>query len=67
MALRPRTGEAESQQFGEPVCARLDAGELRLMVKTILKKWRYPPDRQDAATRAVLDLAKEWSAAWATE
>jgi type I restriction enzyme R subunit len=38
---------------------------LRLMVKTILKKWKYPPDGQDAATETVLDQAKELSAAWA--
>jgi type I restriction enzyme, R subunit len=41
--------------------------KLRLMVKTILKKWKYPPDGQDAATETVLDQAKELSAAWATE
>jgi type I restriction enzyme R subunit len=40
--------------------------KLRLMVKTILKKWKYPPDGQDAATQTVLDQAKELSAAWAT-
>lgn len=38
--------------------------KLRLMVKTILKKWKYPPDGQDAATETVLDQAKELSAAW---
>jgi type I restriction enzyme R subunit len=40
--------------------------KLRLMVKTILKKWKYPLDGQDAATETVLDQAKELSAAWAT-
>lgn len=40
--------------------------KLRLMVKTILKKWKYPPDGQDAATETVLDQAKELSEAWAT-
>jgi type I restriction enzyme, R subunit len=39
--------------------------KLRLMVKTILKKWKYPPDGQDAATETVLEQAKELSAAWA--
>jgi len=39
--------------------------KLRLMVKTILKKWKYPPDGQDAATETVLDQAKELSEAWA--
>ena len=40
--------------------------KLRLMVKTILKKWKYPPDGQDAATETVLDQAKELSESWAT-
>ena len=40
--------------------------KLRLMVKTILKKWKYPPDGQEKATETVLDQAKELSAAWAT-
>ncbi len=38
--------------------------KLRLMVRTILKKWNYPPDGQDAATDTVLEQAKELSAAW---
>jgi type I restriction enzyme R subunit len=40
--------------------------KLRLMVKTILKKWKYPPDGQEQATETVLDQAKELSEAWAT-
>jgi len=40
--------------------------KLRLMVKTILKRWKYPPDGQDEATETVLDQAKELSEAWAT-
>lgn len=39
--------------------------KLRLMVKTILKKWKYPPDGQEAATETVLEQAKEFSEAWA--
>jgi len=39
--------------------------KLRLMVKTILKRWKYPPDGQDAATETVLEQAKELSEAWA--
>ena len=39
--------------------------KLRLMVKTILKKWKYPPDGQEQATETVLDQAKELSVAWA--
>jgi type I restriction enzyme R subunit len=40
--------------------------KLRLMVKTILKKWKYPPDGQDRATETVLEQAEALSAAWAT-
>jgi len=40
--------------------------KLRLMVKTILKKWKYPPDGQEQATETVLEQAKELSEAWAT-
>jgi hypothetical protein len=40
--------------------------KLRLMVKTTLKKWNYPPDGQDRATETVLEQAKALSAAWAT-
>jgi type I restriction enzyme R subunit len=40
--------------------------KLRLMVKTILKKYKYPPDGQEQATETVLEQAKELSAAWAT-
>ncbi|MHB8304009.1 MAG: DUF3387 domain-containing protein [Acidobacteriaceae bacterium] len=39
--------------------------KLRLMVKTILKKWKYPPDGQETATETVLEQAKELSEAWA--
>jgi type I restriction enzyme R subunit len=40
--------------------------KLRLMVKTILKKWKYPPDGQDRATETVLEQAEALSQAWAT-
>jgi type I restriction enzyme, R subunit len=36
------------------------------MVKTVLKKWKYPPDGQDKATETVLEQAQALSAAWAT-
>jgi type I restriction enzyme R subunit len=39
--------------------------KLRLMVKTILKKYKYPPDGQEKATETVLEQARELSAAWA--
>jgi type I restriction enzyme R subunit len=40
--------------------------KLRLMVKTILKKWKYPPDGQDKATETVLEQAEALSQSWAT-
>ena len=39
---------------------------LRVMVKTILKRWKYPPEGQEAATETVLEQGKELSATWAT-
>jgi type I restriction enzyme R subunit len=37
---------------------------LRVMVKTLLKRYKYPPDRQDAATETVLQQAEALSAEW---
>jgi type I restriction enzyme R subunit len=39
--------------------------KLRLMVKTILKKYKYPPDRQEEATDTVLRQAETLSSSWA--
>ncbi len=38
---------------------------LRLMVKRILRKYRYPPDQQEAAVDLVLQQAKALGEAWA--
>ena len=37
---------------------------LRLMVKRILRKYKYPPDQQDAAVELVLQQAKAMGEAW---
>lgn len=37
---------------------------LRVMVKTLLKRYKYPPDRQEAATETVLRQAELLSEAW---
>jgi type I restriction enzyme R subunit len=41
--------------------------QLRVLVKRILRKYRYPPDKQERATQAVLEqaalLSSEWAAA----
>ena len=38
---------------------------LRLMVKGILRKYKYPPDKEEEATILVLKQAETLSAAWA--
>ena len=46
----------------EKVCANL-----RRLVKRILRKHGYPPDKQEKATRTVLEQAEALAAGWATE
>ena len=38
---------------------------LRMLVKRILRKYGYPPDKQEKATQTVLEQAEVLSAAWA--
>ncbi|MBS1815958.1 MAG: DUF3387 domain-containing protein [Acidobacteria bacterium] len=40
--------------------------KLRVIVKRILKKYGYPPDKQDKATQTVLEQAEVLSENWAT-
>ena len=37
---------------------------LRVMVKTLLRRYKYPPDKQDDATTLVLRQAEALSQAW---
>lgn len=39
--------------------------KLRLMVKRILRKYKYPPDQQEVAVELVLQRAKALGEAWA--
>lgn len=39
--------------------------QLRVQVKRILRKYRYPPDKQAKATETVLEQAAVLSADWA--
>jgi type I restriction enzyme R subunit len=39
--------------------------KLRLMVKRILKKYKYPPDQQDGAVQLILDQAQSLGEEWA--
>lgn len=41
--------------------------KMRLMVKKILKKYGYPPDKQKKATQTVLEQAKLLAKDWAEE
>ncbi|MDZ7317152.1 MAG: type I restriction endonuclease subunit R [candidate division KSB1 bacterium] len=40
--------------------------QLRVLVKRILRKYGYPPDKQEKATQTVLEQAELLSAEWAT-
>ncbi len=40
--------------------------KLRVMVKRILRKHGYPPDKQEKATQTVLEQAEILSEVWAT-
>ena len=39
--------------------------QLRVLVKRILRKYGYPPDKQEKATQTVLEQAEVLSAGWA--
>lgn len=39
--------------------------QLRVLVKRILRRHGYPPDKQEKATRTVLEQAAALSAEWA--
>ena len=38
--------------------------KLRLMVKRILRKYKYPPDHQDAAVKLVLEQVQAFGDGW---
>jgi len=40
--------------------------QLRVLIKRILRKYGYPPDKQEKATQTVLEQAALLSAEWAT-
>src|SRR6516164_2336653 len=41
--------------------------QMRMLVRRILRKYGYPPDKQDKATQTVLDQAELLSEAWAVD
>ena len=38
--------------------------KLRLMVRRVLKKYKYPPDQQDGAVQLILEQAQALGEAW---
>lgn len=40
---------------------------LRVLVKRVLRKYGYPPDKQEAATRTVLQQSETLSEYWVSE
>lgn len=56
----PVTGGAHRYRTKAP------RAQLRLLVKRILRKYRYPPDNQEKATMTVLERGEVPSAGWAT-
>lgn len=56
-----------SQWYGAPFDVNRDSygsAELRVIVKRILRKYGYPPDKQEAATNTVLQQAELLSDFW---
>lgn len=45
--------------------AELESAHLRVLVKRILRKYGYPPDKQEKATQTVLEQAEVLSQEWA--
>ena len=39
-------------------------GQRKLMVKRILRKYKYPPDQQDAAVELVLEQVERLGESW---
>lgn len=48
------------------VQSRAFRAQLRILVKRILRKHGYPPDKQEKATQTVLEQAALLSAEWAS-
>jgi len=59
LATKLRTNLSVDWAVRESVRAKL-----RLMVKTILRKFKYPPDEQTSATELVLTQAESLAEVW---
>ena len=58
------SGFTESE-VEEAALAWLVRAQLRVIVKRILRKYGYPPDKQEKATQTVLEQAEALSTEWA--
>ena len=56
---------ADGAVSSHPVSAKGILANLRRLVKRILRRHGYPPDKQEKATRTVLEQAEVLSAGWA--
>jgi len=59
------TGRDDSSREAGRLEERKRRAKLRLMVKRILRKYGYPPDKQDKATKTVLEQAELIASDWA--
>ena len=60
-------GDFEEATEGEEVERKENVrAKLRTMVRRILRRHGYPPDKQEKATQTVLEQAEALSAIWAT-
>ena len=62
--IYPR-GMPDSGAADRPEAERRLSAQLRVLVKRILRKYGYPPDKQERATQLVLEQAEVLSEAWA--
>ena len=66
-AHRSRAGrDRAGQRDHRPDAAGTVRAKLRVLVKLVLRKYGYPPDKQESATRTELEQAEVLSARWAT-
>jgi type I restriction enzyme R subunit len=64
--MRARAGRHRPEERDDRLDVRDNVrAQLRVLVKRILRKYGYPPDKQEKATQTVLEQAKVLSARWA--
>lgn len=57
--------ESELWRAADALRSNMDAAEyMQVLIKRILRKYGYPPDKQEKATQTVLEQAEALSRAW---